>query len=167
MTTVETASAAPVIIPTALAQITVLPVSVATIFDAPNSTALFQANAAECLVPDAVPQRAIYEAMEQAGALKCFAAHLNTQLIGFISVIITIMPHNGKRIATVESIFVDPIYRVTGAGDSLLDAIDKCAEDSGCIGITGAARKGSRLEKVLARRAGYQQTHSVYTRWLA
>jgi GNAT superfamily N-acetyltransferase len=147
--------------------VTILPVSVAAIFDAPNSADLFRANAEECLVPDADPQRAIYEAMEQTGVIRCFAACLNDSLIGFAALLLTPMPdHPGKCLATIKNIFVDPAYRSTGAGDLLLDAADRFTEDYGCIGITGVAIIGSRLEKVLSRRAGYRQTHSVFTRRL-
>ena len=60
--------------------VTILPASVSEIFDAPNAANLFRANAEECLVSDADPQRAIYEAMEQAGVIRCFAARVGTQL---------------------------------------------------------------------------------------
>ena len=146
--------------------VTILPASVSEIFDAPNAANLFRANAEECLVSDADPQRAIYEAMEQAGVIRCFAARFGTQLVGFVSVLVTVMPHLGRRFATIESLFVDSDYRSTGAGDLLLDAADQCAADLACVGITGAAIRGSRLEKVLSRRSGYMPTHTMFTRWL-
>jgi len=146
--------------------VAILPVSVATIFDDPDSADLFRANAEECLVPDADPQRAIYEAMERAGVMRCRAAYLGDRLIGFISVLCTVMPHLGRRLATIESLFVDPGYRSTGAGELLLDAADQIAVDLNCVAITGAARIGSRLEKILSRRSGYELTHSMHTRRL-
>ena len=161
-------------------QVTVCPVSVSEIFDAPNAADLLHAYAEECLVPDAQPQRATYEVMERAGVLKCFAAYVDLTtneldapavfpcplLVGFVSVLCAVMPHNGKRMATPESVFVDSAYRSTGAGDLLLDAAEQYATETGCIAITGLARVGSPFEKVLSRRAGYQLTHSQHTRWL-
>lgn len=148
-------------------QVVIQPVSVAAIFDAPNSSDLFQANAAECLVPGAQPQRAIYDAMERAGVIMCFAAYSGSILIGFISVICTVMPHLGKRVATIESVFVDSEYRSTGAGNLLLDAAEQYAVNAGCIAITEATLVGSGMEKILSRRVGYRQTHSMHTKWLA
>jgi GNAT superfamily N-acetyltransferase len=148
-------------------QITILPVPVATVFDAPNSEALLQAYAEDCLVPDAKPQRAMYEAMERVGALQCFAAYSGRLLVGIVSVVSAVVPHLGKRIATIESVFVDPAYRSTGAGDSLLEAAEHYATGVKCLAITGSPRIDSAFEKVLSRRPGYQRTHSMFTRWLA
>ena len=151
--------------------VTILPVSVAAIFDAPNAADLLCAYAKECLIPDAQPQRMTYEAMERTGVLQCFAAYAGPEgaslLIGFVSVIRAVMPHCGKRLATVESLFVEPDYRYTGAGAGLIAAAEQCAADSGCLAITAAARVGSAFDKVLSRRTGYALTHSQHTRWLA
>ena len=143
------------------------PVSVAVIFDAPNAGELVRAYREECLIPNAEPQRATYEAMERASLLKCFGSFVNGELVGFVSVICVIMPHCGRRLATIESLFVDPRYRDTGAGVSLLSAAEQYALESGCLAVVALARVGSAFEKVLSRRVGYQQTHTQHTRWLA
>jgi len=167
------ASATPAISPA----VTVLPVSYATILDAPNSADLLRAYAEECLVPDAEPQRALYSAMERTGAIQCFAAYLNSNpdsnpdstpplLIGFISVIRTIVLHDGHLIAGIESFYVDPDQRSTGAGLMLLATAELYATDSGCRCLLCSARIGSALDLILARRDGYERTHSQHTRWL-
>jgi len=171
MTTVETTISTPV---------TVLPVSFPTIMDAPEFPSLLRTYAEECLVPGSAPQRAIYEAMEKAGTMQCFAASVDIAedvsdvstaihcpcLIGFASVLTTIMPHDGQRLATIESIFVDPDFRWTGAGNSLLLAAEQHAAAVGCLALVYTVRVDSALETVLSRRAGCQRTHSVFTRWL-
>jgi GNAT superfamily N-acetyltransferase len=148
-------------------QVTILPVSFADILDAPNSAALIQAYATECLVSGAHPQRAAYEAMEKAGALKCFGAYIDSRLIGFCSVLSAVMPHTGHRLATIESVFVDPAYRNMGADADLLGAAEQYAAETGCRLVTALARVGSAYDKVLSRRSGYTLTHSQHTRWLA
>lgn len=148
------------------AQVIVQSVSFVAILEAPNSADLIHAYAAECLVPDAQPQRAAYESMERAGVLKCFGAYLGSHLVGFCSVISAIMPHTGFRLATVESVFVDPAYRSLGADADLLDAAEQYAADTGCRLITALARVGSAFDKVLSRRSGYTLAHSQHTRWL-
>ena len=147
-------------------EVKILPVSFVAILDAPNSGAIISAYAEECLVPGATPQRAIYSAMERAGALHCFAAYSEDTLIGFASVLTARMPHTGDLVATLESLFVEPLHRDTGAANMLLDAAEQYALDTGCSDLTYAARVGSRLDKVLSRRAGCKLTHAQYTRRL-
>ena len=142
-------------------------VSFSVILDAPNADALLRAYAEECLVPDATPQRLIYEAMEGAGALKCFAAYAEgTLLIGFCSILVARMPHTGHLLATGESIFVDSACRDTGAGNLLINAAEQYA-DSICAPLSWLPRVDSAFDKVLSRRPGYSRTHSQYTRWQA
>ena len=141
-------------------------VSYSEILSAPNAQRLIAEYAAECSIPDAEPQVAMYAAMEQAGALACFGAYADEELVGFISIVTSPMPHNGKRVATVESFFVRSLLRGCGAGNFLLDAAEEYATESGCLGILNTARIGSRLDNVLRRRAGYEATHTVHTRWL-
>lgn len=150
------------------AQIVVLPVSFSVILDAPNSGTLLCAYAEECLVPDARPQRAIYEVLERAGNLHCFAAYSGSPsgpLVGFVSLICAVMPH-GARIGNIESIFVDPAYRATGAADLLLSSAERYAAGDGCDAVVATARVRSAFEKVLERRTGYAPTHSQHTKWL-
>lgn len=152
--------------------IAILPVSFLSILDAPNAANLLRAYAKECSVPNAEPQRAIYAAMEQAGVLHCFAAYDDLDgapsplLIGFCSIVAATMPHTGQRIATTESLFVDPVYRHTGAANALLLAVEQHAAAIGCSDITATARVGSAFEKVLSHRIGYRLTHSQHTRRL-
>ncbi len=147
-------------------QVTIQSVRFSVILDAPNSADLIRAYATECLVPDSQPQPAIYAAMEKAGVLKCFAAYAGNVLVGFISILTAVMPHDGRLLATVESLFVSPDHRDTGAGNLLLDAAEEYARDSGCSKLAATARVGSAFDKVLTRRAGYKLTHSQHTRWL-
>jgi GNAT superfamily N-acetyltransferase len=162
------------------AQIIILHVPVAAIFDAPNSDTLIRAYAKECLIPDAEPQRETYEAMEKVKAFRCFAAYSYTDvgnfllgkdpsalIVGFISIIRAVMPHSGQLLATVESLFVDPAYRGTGAGAKLLSTAEQYAVDSGCVALTCMSRIGSAFDKVLSRREGYTLTHTQHTRWLS
>ena len=145
-----------------------------------NAQQLIDEYAAECSVADADPQVELYAAVEQAGALHCFGAYVTPQrhgpvagdpvagdeLVGFISVLNSPMLHNGKRVATIESFFVLAAHRRSGAGNRLLAAAKAYASESGCLGLLYTARIGSRLEKVLSRRAGCERSHTVFTEWL-
>jgi GNAT superfamily N-acetyltransferase len=151
--------------------VAILPIRFTAILDAPNAAHLIRSYAAACIVPDAEPQRPLYDAMEKAGIIHCFGAYslvgdAGPVLIGFSSVICSIMPHDGHLVASLESLFVDPPHRSTGASDMLLSAAEKFAADAGCRCFVCQARTGSAYDTVLSRRTGFSQTHSQYTKWL-
>lgn len=148
-------------------EICIRPVSFTAILDAPNADKLLKAYAEECLVSDAIPQRSIYEAMEKAGVLHCFAAYASDDtLIGFVSVLTAVMPHTGRLQATGESVFVAQDYRDTGAGILLIEAIEKYTDSIRAV-LSWLPRVGSALDKILSRRSGYSLTHSQHTRYPA
>lgn len=138
----------------------------ADILDSPNSPELLAEYGLECEMPDYLPQRSMYEDMEARGAFDCFGAYLSGRLIGFISIVNVIMPHNGKKMALVESLFVSPAWRDSGAGNDLLAAGKSLSRDSGCVAILYSARAGSRLETILSRSPGCKKTHTGFTEWL-
>lgn len=135
------------------------------VLDAPNAQELLAEYAAECLLPDAAPQRDLYAAMENAGTLQVFGFYAGDELAGFASVISTRMPHHGKAVSTVESIFVPAQFRKSAAGNRLMDACEKYAEENGSICLTYTPRVESVMSKVLEHRANCSLSHAVYTRW--
>jgi len=141
-------------------------VSYAEILGAANAPRLIAEYAAECSVPDYDPQAETYAALERAGTLQCFGAYVETDLVGFVSVLTTRMPHNGKRVATVESLFVDRASRGSGAANALLRVVEDYASERECVAITRTARIASRLDTVLSHRPNCLLTHRVYTTWL-
>jgi GNAT superfamily N-acetyltransferase len=139
---------------------------VAEILDVGDAQGLIANYAEECLIPDAAPQRWMYLAMEEQGVLTCFGAFIGAgELVGFVSVIVSVMPHHGKKVATVESLYADPVYRETGAGNLLMAAGESHAREAGCVCLTYTARVGSRLETILALRAGCERSHEMFTKW--
>jgi hypothetical protein len=166
ITETQTAPAATPIVPDPSSSVLILPVSYAAILDDPAAPALLQSYAEECLVPDASPQRQLYETMERVGAIQCFGAYLDGNLSGFISVFRTIVPHDGHLIACIESFFVSAPARPTGAALLLLAAAEHHATLSGCRCLLASARLDSALDLLLTRRPGYARTHSQHTLWL-
>lgn len=130
------------------------------------SPGLLAEYAAECSVPDPTPQGAVYEALESAGRLACFAIDSDSQVVGFVSVLTSETLHHGKKAATIESLFVQKPYRTGGTADSLLTAAEQYCAVRQCDLLTYMARIGSALETVLSRRRGLERTHSQFTRWL-
>lgn len=107
----------------------------------------------------------IYRAMEAAGALHLvgiFAPYL----VGFASLLVYDMPHyQGRRISTMESLFVAQHARGGGTGLRLLRAAEARAKELGAIALMVSAPVGGRLAKVLPR-SGYRQTNEVFMRAL-
>lgn len=138
---------------------------VTELLDGPNARDLIAAYATECMIPDAKPQRETYLAMQRAGLLTCFGAYLDRELVGFVSIITSVMPHHGKKVATIESLYAAPEYRDAGAGNALMAEAERFARDAGCVCLVYTARVGSRLETVLALRAGCERSHEMFTKW--
>lgn len=119
--------------------------------------------AAECSIaaigtPD--PQWDMYAALERVNVLAGLGVYVDGSLAGFAVLLLTVLPHYGVKVATVESLFVGKRYRGTGAGTQLLAAADVCAGVSGCKAILYSAPAGGQLEAILGKR--YQRTNSVF-----
>ena len=139
------------------------------IFDAANAGELCSQYADECSLPEIgtiKPQLEMYEAMEKSGTLQCFGAFSDEELVGFASVLIYVVPHYGKKIASVESLFVAKPYRRTALGLGLLIKVERYAKEQECYVIGYSAPTGSQLEKLMARRKKFRRTNSVWMRSL-
>ena len=156
---------------------TIRRVSHTEILAAPNAQQLIDEYAAECSIPQIGKinqQGEIYAALEQSGLMTCFGvfAHLDhpldpPSLVGFASVLISVLPHYGCRVATVESLFVAGAQRDGGAGRDLMAALELHAQEAGCPAILYSAPEDSDFHFVLAASRPYKLTNVVYCRSLA
>lgn len=138
------------------------------IMQAPNSKELFDEYCEECAIEEigkAAPQASIYEAMQSSGAMKFFGAYQQGKLLGFASLITYTVPHYGKKIAAVESLFVAKASR-PGVGTALMESLEEYAGNEQCAAILYSAPSGSRLEALLDHLKSYRRTNSVFTRKL-
>lgn len=144
-------------------------VSYADILHAEGAQALLSAYAEECSIPEIgspEPQEATYAALEQLGTMHCFGAYHGDRLVGFAAVLNAVLPHYGKRVATVESIYVRHAYR--GAlGRPLLVAIEDHARQIGCEVVLYSAPAESQFAKLLDARPEYRHTNQVFCRRVA
>lgn len=148
--------------------ISIKPIQFGVILQEQNA-ALIAEYGAECSIAGigAInPQPDIYAALERAGVMCCFAVICDYHVVGFANVLITVMPHYGRKVATVESLFVAKAYRNTRAGVSLMTVIEAHAMAAGCAGILYSAPTGGKLERLLSRQKKYQRTNSVFLRSL-
>jgi GNAT superfamily N-acetyltransferase len=123
--------------------------------------------AAECSIPEigeASPQSVMYAMMESSGMFHTFGAFHGDELVGFAAELTYVLPHYGKKIATVESLFVAKKHRTGNTGLDLMSAIEKFAKSKECVAILYSAPTGSQLEKLLSLLKPYRRTNSVFCR---
>jgi GNAT superfamily N-acetyltransferase len=129
---------------------------------------LFDAYAKESkndLVPEHHPSDELYLAMEKENKIKVFGAYDGKELIGFLSVVYTPMPHYNTLSGQVESFFVLKEHRKFGTGQRLLKAAEKQAKLMGCTNLFFSAPVGGDLSKA-AKLFGYTNTSLVFMKEL-
>ncbi len=141
------------------------PISYAEILDSPDAAELLAEYSAECSIPEIGvpdPQRETYARMESLGLMHSFGVFGKKSLVGFATILVFVLPHYGKKIANVESLFLAKAHRRGGAGRQLLAKIEQAAVEMGCCGMLYNARAGSRLEQLLSSLPRYKRTNSVF-----
>lgn len=145
------------------------PCLVSDLQQAPNLVALLDEYRAECGIPElgpADPQFATYRQIEAAGLLFALGAFAGDDLVGFALVLISDLPHFGKRVAVTESLFVAAAARKGGAGVRLLAAVEQGAKERGAVGVLVSAPVASRLATVMQYTC-YREASRVFFRSLA
>ena len=130
---------------------------------------LIEEYGAECSIPEIGPidpQPEIYAAMEANGLMHSFAAMSGDSIVGFATVLTVVLPHYGRKVATLESIFVSERFRSNGHGIELMRAVEAYAKESGCVAILYSAPAGGQLERVLNKSRIYHRTNAVFCRGL-
>jgi len=113
-------------------------------------------------MPRPSAQRDLYKNMESSGLLTTFGAFKNSELIGFVTIISSIMPHYGAKIAVTESFFVSKQYRKNGVGTKLLRIAERYSKETGAIGLLISAPADGRLSKALSLAPDYALTNQVF-----
>lgn len=150
--------------------VAVRPCTYAELASAPNFAALLELYGDESAVHSAwrpAPQHDVYLQLEAAGVLHALAAYRDDVLVGFLSILITVLPHFGRRTAVTESYFVDPAHRKSGAGMALLHAAERLAAKLGAEGLLVSAPFEGPLDHVLGSLASYRSSNRVYFKELA
>nr|CCA83780.1 conserved hypothetical protein, putative phage acetyltransferase [blood disease bacterium R229] len=138
--------------------------TVAEIEEAPNLAALLAEYAAESAndeIGSANPQIDTYKAMEGMGLLQAFGAYCGRDLVGFLFLLLPVLPHFGRKVGVTESYFVASHYRSTGAGLALLREAEKASEAAGGAGVLVSAPVDGILSRVLPG-VGYRETNRVF-----
>lgn len=107
----------------------------------------------------------IYRQMEAVGALHTLAAYREGRMVGFLALLVSVLPHYGALTATTESFFVTQSARAGGTGLRLLRAAEDKARELGAVGLLVSAPAGGRLAQVMPR-IGYGHTNEVFFKGL-
>ena len=153
-----------------MSDVKIYPISFAYILNHPETRRLLDEYAAECAQPELgeiCPQPTIYDAMEKSDSLRTFGVFDGTKLIGFASLLIYVLPHYGRKVATPESVFIAAESRKTGAGQKLLDFLESYAKQHDCSAILYTAPVDSQFSKVLESKDSYRHSNNVFIRKLA
>ena len=143
--------------------------TVSEIENDPDFCILVQEYAEECSIdglPPPVAKMDMYRQLETTGLFHTFGAYLDDQLVGFITLLISLLPHYSTSVAISESYFVGYKYRKTGAGKFLLQRAEKCAREYEAAGILVSAPAFGTLSKFLPA-VGYRETNQVFFRRLS
>ena len=156
--------------PLTATDIRIYPISFAYILGHPDRKRLLDEYAAECAQPElgeTCPQPALYEVMEKSDTLRVFGVFEGEKLIGFAALLLYVLPHYGKKVATTESIFISAEKRSTGAGAKLLQFIERYAEQNGCKAVLYTAPTHSQFSRVLEAQDRYRHSNNVFIRAIA
>jgi GNAT superfamily N-acetyltransferase len=149
--------------------VVIRPCTVSDLEASPCFEALLAEYGAESGIPEFGPpvaQMATYKHLEAAGVLQVIAAVQDGELVGFVTVLRSVLPHFGRQVAITESLFVTSEARSTGAGLALLRAAEDLAREQGGEALLVSAPTGGRLERVLPG-VGYRETARMFFRELA
>ena len=140
--------------------------SVAEIESASSFKDLLAEYAGESAIEGLPPPSArmpFYYALEKTGAFSVYGAFEEEDLIGFITVLTSVLPHYSTTVAVTESFFVASQHRDTGAGLKLLREAEDYAKERGSPGLLVAAPAGGSLAMVLPG-IGYVETTRAFFR---
>ena len=140
-------------------------VSYVEILDSPSAQALLAEYSAECSIPEIGspdPQREMYARMESSGLMHSFGIFDGEELVGFATLLVFVLPHYGKQVANVESLFLAKAHRRGDRGLRLLEEIEAWAREQRCVAMLYNARAGTRLERLLGSIPKYTRTNSVF-----
>ncbi len=140
------------------------PTTIAALEAASNIWSLLLEYAQESAAPDMVPPaiRAMdYKRLEALGVLHPISALLDGELIGYVTVLASEIPHYGRSIAITESIFVAKAHRKTGAGLKLLRAAEAKARELGSPVLLVSTPIDGDLAEVLPR-VGYGEVGRTF-----
>jgi GNAT superfamily N-acetyltransferase len=107
-----------------------------------------------------------YEKCETAGKLRCFAARIEGDLIGYVVYLVNHNPHyKGSLQAVQDVLYMAPERRGLFAGSRLIAYADRCLAAEGVQAVYHHAKAAYPLDSVL-RRNGYELVDTLWAKRL-
>jgi GNAT superfamily N-acetyltransferase len=102
-----------------------------------------------------------YEKLHEEGKYFAVGAYDEDKLIGFGGVLVSVLPHYNKLVATIETIFLKEEYRKGRTGVKMVQELENLASQAGAQGVYFTTGVGDRLSK-LPPLIGYHPTNEVF-----
>lgn len=118
-------------------------------------------------MPSPKPNVDIYRRLEASGAALCLGAVEGDELVGFLTLLVSLNPHYSAVIGVAESLFVAGAHRKSGAGLRLLREAEAVSKACGAVGFLVSAPYGGRLAEVLEASRSYRETNRIFFKALA
>jgi len=109
------------------------------------------------------PQLNVYQALEKNGSLACIGAYDNDVLVGFMTVITSVVLHYSQLSTTIESQFILRKYRGGGTWKKMMNLAEEIAKDRGSFMLVMTSAIGTDFE-IVANRSGFNATNIMYTK---
>lgn len=90
-------------------------------------------------------------------------AEFNSRIIGFASMHIQVLLHHTGKVAEIQEMYIDPLYRNSGYGEEMLYYLRDIAEEKDCRHFEAACNiVRTKTHNFLGNR-GMQSTHYKFT----
>jgi len=125
---------------------------------------MFAEYAQECRIAGMPPcdyQRDMYRLMDSQGIMQLIGAYVGDNLVGFCNLLVTRLPHYGRLVGTMESMFVSKDWRKSGAGIGLVREAERVSAKAGAVAVLMTAPAGGSMERLMPM-VGYRHTNTVY-----
>jgi len=108
----------------------------------------------------------LYQAMEEAGALRCFAARIDGELVGYVVYLVRANGHYRKSLQAVQDVlFIAPEHRRSGLGFSMVKAADDALRAEGVQAVYQHSKLAFDIGPFLLPQ-GYEAVETIYVKRL-
>ena len=112
------------------------------------------------------PDRALYEAAEDVGSLRCYSAREGEALIGYVVFFVRHAPHYRHSLQAVQDVlFVLPEHRKGMAGVRLIKHAEDALQAEGVQVVYHHAKRTNLVGRLLGR-LGYDLVEEIYCKRL-
>jgi (aminoalkyl)phosphonate N-acetyltransferase len=113
--------------------------------------------------PDRIEFDSVYKSNLERADVFYILAELNSKIIGFASMHIQKLLHHTGKVAEIQEMFIDPVYRNAGYGEELLWHLRDIAESEGCKHLEASCNIVRDKAHAFLSNRGMHSTHFKFT----